>query len=76
MNRETVPCPHCVADPGEPCVFPEGEPWTVVEDGIERRTVHAGRYALTLAPEDRRAFWSTALDKYLSDELAALDGKP
>lgn len=72
MNRETVFCPHCGAEPGQPCIFVDTPPWTVVEDGEERRVVHAARYAQTLTEDERQKFWEGAVDKYLSEQLAAL----
>lgn len=40
-----------------------------------RRVVHAARYAETLPPGDRGAFWSTAVEKYLATKLAAITAK-
>ena len=76
VDRESVPCPFCGAAIGEPCDFPSGEPWIVVENGVERRTVHAARYAKTLPEADVAAFWETAVETYLSTELAALGEQP
>jgi hypothetical protein len=74
-DREFVACSFCGSQPGQPCIFPEGEPWTVIEDGVPRRTVHAARYAQTLPAKQRAAFWETAVGDYISRELAALDGE-
>ena len=73
-DRESVRCPFCGAEPGQACAFwtDSGKPWMVLEDGVERRVVHAARYALTLPSNDRQEFWETAVEKYLATELAAL----
>ncbi len=82
-DREAVRCPHCGANPDEACDFPNGGPWTVVENGVERRVVHAVRYAQTLPQDERAEFWATATERYMSEQLAALstpeggtDGQP
>ena len=72
MNREILPCPACGAAIGAPCDFGTEPPWTIVEDGEERRVVHAARYALTLPEAEVAAFWDGAIDKYLAEQLAAL----
>jgi len=75
MDRETVPCSWCRAQVGEPCYFGDSPPWTVVEDGEERRVVHAARYARTLPEDARQEFWRNGVDRYLSEQLAALPGE-
>lgn len=72
MNRETVNCRVCGAAAGEPCYFDGQPPGTVVENGVERRAVHAARYARTLPQGERAAFWETAVERYLAERLAAL----
>jgi hypothetical protein len=71
MDRESVVCPLCFAAVGEPCEFPEGPPWTVFDDGIQRRVVHAGRYAETLPQDERAGFWRGAVGGYLNEQLTA-----
>lgn len=70
FDRETVACPVCAAASGEPCDFSPGKPRMVVENGVERRVVHAGRYAQTLPEGEAAAFWGTAVDKYFAENLA------
>lgn len=72
VDRESVACPVCGVQSGEPCDFLGATPWMVNENGVERRTVHAGRYALSLPDDQRSAFWENAVETYLSQELAAL----
>lgn len=74
-SRETVFCVVCAAAVGEPCSFPAGQPMVTDEDGTERRAVHADRYAKTLPPEQRAAFWENAIESYLAHELASLEAR-
>lgn len=77
MNRETVDCPVCGVRTGQPCDFFGEVPWiTVDEDGEARRSVHAGRYVLTIPEDGRGSFWESAIDAYVSNELAALQANP
>ena len=73
VDRERVSCPVCGAEPGQPCEFPDGETWTVVEDGVSRRVVHAGRYVRTLTEAEAHVFWETAVEKYVVEQLSALE---
>jgi hypothetical protein len=75
-GREFVACPFCGSEPGQACIFPEREPWTVIENGMPRRTVHAARYAETLSADERPAFWENAVGEYIAHELEALDSAP
>lgn len=70
MDRETVACPQCGAGAGEPCDLDLGAA-VVEEDGEARRPVHAGRYAATLPPNEVGPFWEAAIDKYLTEQMAA-----
>lgn len=75
-SRETVFCVICAAAVGEPCSFPAGQPTMVIdEDGTERRAVHADRYAKTLPPDQRAAFWENAIESYFARELASLEAR-
>jgi hypothetical protein len=71
QRRESVGCPVCGADIGTPCSFPNGGPWTITEDGVARRVVHAGRYARTLSESEAATFWNSAVEKYLGQQLGA-----
>lgn len=73
-DRESVQCDVCGSEPGEPCVFPDGPAPPMVEDGgMRRRVVHAARYAKTLSPDQRAAFWENAVERYITTELALMD---
>lgn len=72
IDRESVGCTVCGATPGDPCDF-NGSPAPMVnDDGVQRRSVHAARYAESLPPEARNAFWETAVESYLTKELALI----
>ncbi len=73
IDREAVPCSVCGAVPTEACDFPDGPAPMVDDNGAQRRVVHAARYAETLPPEDRPAFWARAVEDYMSAELARMD---
>lgn len=70
---ESVQCPFCGSAQGEACIFTDGPaPFVDGGDG-PRRVVHAARYAESLPPEERQAFWRGAVERYMAIELAAMD---
>ena len=71
-DRESFKCVVCGSDPGQACTFPDGPAPMVDDNGEQRRVVHAARYAMTLTPEQRAAFWEGAVGRYLSTELALM----
>jgi len=73
IDREAVECDLCRARPGEACEFADGPAPLVDDNGIQRRAVHAARYAASLPPEERGPFWENAVDSYLSAELERMN---
>ncbi len=69
VDRESVECSQCGAQPSEACEFVDGPAPIVDDNGIKRRGVHAARYAASLPPEERGQFWATAVESYLAKEL-------
>lgn len=73
IDREAVECTLCRAQPGEACEFVDGPAPMVDDNGTKRRAVHATRYAASLPPEERKRFWESAVDSYLSAELERMN---
>lgn len=72
-DRESAACRVCGSEPGEPCAFPDGPAPMVNDNGVQRRVVHAARYAASLPEEERAAFWEAAVERYLTTELALMN---
>jgi hypothetical protein len=74
IDREAVECTWCQAQPAQPCEFTDGPAPMVDDNGVKRRGVHATRYAASLpTPEERSRFWESAIEGYLSKELALMN---
>lgn len=73
IDRESVECILCRAQPGQACVFADGPAPIVDDTATRRRAVHAARYAETLPPDQRGPFWEDAVERYLSTELERMN---